>query len=193
MAGVDDDTGAHGVAAALDGARRGEPAAVAVLFHDLHPRLGRFLHAQEPRAADDLAAEVWEAVARGLAGFQGGEPELRAWVFSIARRRLADHRRRAGRRRTEPTDAAAFAERAGPAAPEGEALDKLSAEHAAALVVALLPEDQAEVVLLRILGDLSTEQVAAVMGRPVTWVRVNQHRAVRKLADRLGSRLGVTP
>jgi RNA polymerase sigma-70 factor (ECF subfamily) len=193
MAGVDDGTGARRFAGALDGARQGEPAAVAVLFHDLHPRLARFLHAQEPRAADDLHAEVWEAVARGLPAFQGGEPEFRAWVWSIARRRLADHRRRAGRRRTEPTDAAAFAERAGPASTERDALARLSAEEAAALVVALLPEDQAEVVLLRILGDLSTEEVADVMGRPVTWVRVNQHRAVRKLADRLGSRLGVTP
>lgn len=192
MVATADTPSADRFGAALDGARRGEPAAVAVLFHDLHPRLGRFLHAQEPRVADDLNAEVWEAVARGLAGFQGGEPEFRAWVWSIARRRLADHRRRAGRRRTEPADAASFADRAGPASTERDALAHLSAEEAAALVVALLPEDQAEVVLLRVLGDLSTEEVAGLMGRPVTWVRVNQHRALRRLADRLGSRSGVT-
>jgi RNA polymerase sigma-70 factor (ECF subfamily) len=180
-------------AALLAGARRGDPSAVATLFHDLHPRLGRFLYAREPRVADDLAAEVWEAVARGLAGFEGGERSFRAWVFSIARRRIAEHRRQGGRRRTDPVDGAAFEEMASASSPERDAIERLSSEQAAALVASLLPEDQAEVVLLRVLADLDTTEVAEIMGRTENWVRVTQHRALRKLADRLGSRLGVTP
>jgi DNA-directed RNA polymerase specialized sigma24 family protein len=56
-----------------------------------------------------------------------------------------------------------------------------------------LPPDHAEVVLLRVLGDLDAAHVAEVMGRSVSWVRVTQHRALRRLAERVGSRLDVTP
>lgn len=193
MAGAQPEPRVPDLRIAVDGARLGDPAAVAVLFREYHPRLSRFLRAQEPRAADDVSAEVWEAVARGLPAFKGGEADFRAWLWSIARRRLADHRRRAGRRRTDPVDAESFADLPATAVTERDALDRLSAEQATALVTALLPEEQAEVVLLRVLGDLTADEVAEIMGRNVTWVRVNQHRAMKKLADRLGTRLGVTP
>lgn len=170
-------------AAVLAAARDGDEQAAAVLFDDLHPRLVRFLRAQEPRAADDLAGEVWLAVASGLGGFEGDEDGFRAWVFSIARRRLADHRRRAARRRTDVAGAETFAERASADAPDREALDRLAAGEAAELVVKLLPPDQAEVVLLRVLGDLDARQVAEVMGRSPNWVRVTQHRALRRLSE----------
>jgi RNA polymerase sigma-70 factor, ECF subfamily len=60
------------------------------------------------------------------------------------------------------------------------------------LMFELLPRDQAEVVLLRVLGDLDADQVAEIMGRSANWVRVTQHRALRRLADRLGPKVGVT-
>src|SRR5439155_366621 len=82
-------------------ARLGADWAVAVIYRDLHPRLVRFFRSQESREADDLVGEVWLAVAQGLALFDGDEAGLRAWVFTIARRRLVDHRRRAAFRRTD--------------------------------------------------------------------------------------------
>ena len=57
--------------ALLVAARAGDEAALAVLFRALHPRLLRFLRAREPAAADDLAGEVWMAVATGLNRFEG--------------------------------------------------------------------------------------------------------------------------
>lgn len=167
----------------LAAARAGEEWAAAVLFGDLHPRLVRFLRSQEPRAADDLAGDVWLAVAAGLGSFEGDEQGFRAWVFTIARRRIVDHRRRSARRRTDVADAAAFDARPSADAPDREALDRISAGEAAELVVSLLPPDQAEVVLLRVLGDLDAAQVAEVMGRSANWVRVTQHRALRKLSE----------
>ena len=52
--------------------------------------------------AEDLAAETWLAVARGLPRFRGDEAAFRGWLFTIARNRLIEHRRRDARRRTEP-------------------------------------------------------------------------------------------
>jgi RNA polymerase sigma-70 factor (ECF subfamily) len=175
------------IAAAIDGDR----SAIEALFRDLQPRLLRFLRSQESRVADDLAAEVWLAVAKGISRFDGDWADFRAWVFAIARRRLADHRRTAVRRRTDIVEAAVFEGRYAADAPEQEALDRLSGQQAAALITSVLSGEQAEVLLLRVLAELDVEQVASIMQRSPNWVRVTQHRAVRTLAKRLGPKIVV--
>jgi RNA polymerase sigma-70 factor, ECF subfamily len=170
---------------------KGDPHVIEEVFGEVQPRLLRFLRSQEPRAADDIAAEVWLAVAGGIARFDGDRSDFRAWVFSIARRRLADHRRSAVRRRTDVVDAQTFEDRHAADAPDVEALDKMSGQQAAALITSVLNGDQAEVVLLRVLADLDVDQVAAIMQRTPNWVRVTQHRAVRTLARRLGPKIVV--
>jgi RNA polymerase sigma-70 factor (ECF subfamily) len=181
----------HDFAALLVAARAGDDTAVALLFRDLHPRLVRFLRAREPAAADDLAGEVWMAVAVGLSRFEGDAAGFRAWVFSIARRRIADHRRRGLRRDTFPVDNETFEQTPGVDDPEHQVVGQLSAQQAAQLVVATLPADQAEVILLRVLADLDVAEVAEVMGKTANWVRVTQHRALRRLANRLGPKMDV--
>ncbi|MGE0881262.1 MAG: RNA polymerase sigma factor [Acidimicrobiia bacterium] len=179
-------------ASVIAGARSGEEWAVTALFRDLQPRLLRYLRAQESRVADDLAAEVWLAVAQGIGGFSGDEKGFRAWVFTIARRRVIEHRRKGARRRTDVTPAATFSDMAAAAPlPDLQVIEALSGQEAAALIASLLNEDQAEVVLLRVLGDLDVDQVAEITGKTPNWVRVTQHRALRKLADRLGPRVDV--
>jgi RNA polymerase sigma-70 factor (ECF subfamily) len=175
--------------ALIDAARRGDEAAFAELFHALHPPVLRYLRAMEPRTADDLAGEVWMAVAQHLTRFEGDAMALRSWVFSIAHRRVADHRRRSIRRRTDVTEPSRLAELPGrhdegldPAERVGEALN---GQEAADRIVALLPPEQAEVVLLRVLAGLDVEEVAELMGRSSNWVRVTAHRGLRRLADRI--------
>jgi RNA polymerase sigma-70 factor (ECF subfamily) len=172
-------------------AQAGNDAAMEVLFLELHPRLTRFLHANEQRVADDLAGEVWMAVARGLREFEGDAAGFRAWVFSIARRRIADYRRRGVRRKTDPVETSHFEALAAGDDPESVAMDLMSGQKAADLVIANLPPDHAEVVLLRVLADLDVDQVAEVMGKSANWVRVTQHRALQRLAQRLGPRIDV--
>jgi RNA polymerase sigma-70 factor, ECF subfamily len=168
----------------LVAARAGEQWAAEVLFVDLQPRLLRFLRSAEPRVADDLAGEVWLAMAQGIARFEGDLTGFRAWVFTIARRRLADHRRTAVRRATDPVAGEWFAERGtAPADDPGELmLDGLSAQASIDLIASVLPPDQADVLLLRIIGDLDVARVAEVLDRTPNWVRVTQHRALRRLA-----------
>lgn len=179
--------------AQLAAARAGDEAGMAPLFRALHPRLIRFLRATEPLVADDLVGEVWMAVAEGLHRFEGDAAGFRAWVFSIARRRIAEHRRRGVRRNTQVVDPATLDWVESRDGVEAEVLEQLSGQRAAELVTAVLAPDQAEVILLRVLADLGVEEVAEVMGRSENWVRVNQHRALRRLARRLGSRLDVIP
>ena len=74
---------------------------------------------------------------------------------------------------------------------EDEALASLGAAWAIRLITASLTHDQAEVVLLRVIGDLDVEQVASIMGKRPGTVRVLQHRGLRRLAETL-RREGVT-
>lgn len=172
--------------------RSGDQRALETLFNDLHPRLLRFLRAGEPRFADDVAGEVWLAVARGLGTFVGDLDDFRSWVFSIARRRLADHRRTATRRATSPVDRDYFTDLEAVEATDEVVLDRLSAQEAVDLIARHLPADQAELLTLRIVAELDVAHVAVVMDRSPNWVRVTQHRALRRLASALAEPLPTT-
>jgi RNA polymerase sigma-70 factor (ECF subfamily) len=172
-------------AARISAAREGASWAVAALYREIHPRLVRYLRSREPEVADDVAAQVWLEVAGGLDKFEGTEDGFRAWVFTIARRRLIDARRRAGRRPTDPLVDQDFVATSPDGDPEGSALAALDAQAAVDRIVAALTPDQAEVVLLRVLGGLPVGEVAAVLGKQPSAVRVLQHRALRRLAQHL--------
>jgi RNA polymerase sigma-70 factor (ECF subfamily) len=172
----------------LSAARSGEQWAAEVLFVDLQPRLLRFLRSTEPRAADDLAGEVWLGMAQGLSSFAGDLAGFRAWVFTIARRRLADHRRTAVRRATDPVDPHEFFRAHVESThidTDTVVLDQISAQGALDLIASSLAPDQAEVLLLRVIGELDVAHVAEVLDRTPNWVRVTQHRALRRLAEKL--------
>jgi RNA polymerase sigma-70 factor (ECF subfamily) len=165
----------------LRAAQAGAPWAVERIYRDLHPSVLGFLRQRAPQDAEDLAADVFLAVAEGLASFRGSEARFRSWVFTIAYRRLADLHRRAGRRRTEPVPPETVAQQA--IAGDGEADGMRAVGTRSALSrIAALPPAQAEVVLLRIVADLSVEDVAAIVGRKPGAVRALQHRALQRLA-----------
>ena len=165
----------------LAGAKAGDVDAIASLYRGLLPRLLRYLRAVEPTEAEDLASETWIDVAAGIVRFQGDEPALRAWAFTIARRRVVDLQRARARRRTYPAPLEDL-ESGGPAGDaEGEAMANLATEEALARLRVLSP-DQREVVLLRILGGLGVREVAAIVDRRPGAVRALQHRALQRLA-----------
>jgi RNA polymerase sigma-70 factor (ECF subfamily) len=168
----------------LAAARAGEEWAVASLFHAIQPGLLRYLRARDPREADDIAAQVWLEVARALPRFSGAEHELRALVFTIGRRR-ASNARRSRARRAEPVNDERLRALAAADDPAAAAVANAGSREAIALVVRLLRPDQADVVLLRVVADLSVAEVAAILGKSTATVRVIQHRALRRLADRL--------
>jgi RNA polymerase sigma-70 factor, ECF subfamily len=171
--------------ALLVSAVQGEQQALADIFRAYQPRLLRYLRAQEPDMADDLAAEVWLAVARGLGRFRGDEAGFRGWLFTIARHRLIEHRRRAARRRTEPLPDDRLdgpVERGFGGDPAWLVIEQLGVQDTVEMLVAGLPADQAEAVLLRVLGGFDVAEVARIMGRSPGSVRVMCHRALKRLA-----------
>lgn len=173
----------------LAAAREGDESAYAVIWRDANPVLLRYLRVLAPGTSEDVAAESWLTVVRGLHRFRGDETEFRAWLLTTARRRAVD----AGRhRQRHPT--VALGPGAGDAtAPDAAdlALEALDTQRALALV-ATLPQQQAEVVLLRVVAGLDVGQVAELLGCSKGAVRVAAHRGLRTLAEVLAAR-GVTP
>jgi RNA polymerase sigma-70 factor, ECF subfamily len=172
--------------AVLAAAAGGDDAAFGVLWRDLQPGLLRYLDALAPGAGEDLASEAWLRVIGNLDRFAGNERAFRAWVFTVARHRAVDRWRRGIRRRDELVPPEALIDLAAPDDPAGAAVDALSSRDAVALI-ATLPRDQAEVVLLRVVAGLEVADVAAITGKRPGNVRVLAHRALRRLAERLGA------
>jgi RNA polymerase sigma-70 factor, ECF subfamily len=175
----------------LDAARDGAEWGVAALYRDLSGPVIRYLKVQAPNDAEDLASETWIDVARGLGRFSGDEDGFRRFVFAIAHRRLVDHVRKSRRRRTDPLPADVIEPQLPTGNVEAEVMDGFSHQEALALV-ARLPRQQAEVVLLRVLGGFTAEEVGRLIGKRAGAVRVLQHRALGRLATEL-RREGVTP
>jgi RNA polymerase sigma-70 factor (ECF subfamily) len=166
----------------LVAARVGHGWALSELFHDLHPRVFRYLRALEPSEAEDLASDTWLDLVGTLATFHGDERGLRALAFTIARRRLIDLQRQRARHPSARVELGDVVEEGWVGDVEQEAMTALSTE-AALRRVASLPPDQSEIVLLRVLGGLPVDDVARIVGKRPGTVRVIQHRALRKLAE----------
>jgi len=168
----------------LAGAKRGDEWAITALYRELHPSLLRYLRAQAPKDGEDIASQVWVDVASALVRFAGDESAFRRWLFTIARRRLIDYRRRETRRRTADLPAASLASES--LDPERQALAASETEVALRRLASLAP-DQADVVFLRILAGLDVEDVAAILGKTPGAVRVLQHRALKRLREQLAT------
>jgi RNA polymerase sigma-70 factor (ECF subfamily) len=180
----------EGFAAVLTAAQQGSEAAFSRLWRDGNPPLLRYLRVIAPDAAEDVAADTWVQVVRGLATFRGDEQAWRAWLFTTARRRAVDEGRRRSRRPVAPLDRLP---------PSGVPVARDAAEVAighlgtrpALALVAGLPALQAEVIVLRVVAGLDTGTVARLTGRSPAAVRVAAHRGLRRLAQILAE-TGVT-
>ena len=170
----------------LAAAAAGDEEAFGRIWRDLQPRLLRYFLVGAPTAAEDLASETWLEVVRGLERFRGNEPAFRAWVFTIARHELLDWRRRMARRVAEDQPESGLAHLPAPDDPAAAALEGIATREALA-VVAGLPPDQAEAVVLRVVAGLDVERVAGIMGKRPGTVRVLTHRGLRRLAEWLGN------
>jgi RNA polymerase sigma-70 factor (ECF subfamily) len=165
----------------LDLARRGDESGFVVLWRALHPPLLRYLAVRGDDAPEDVAAETWLQVVRDLRRFEGDVDGFRAWLFTVARHRAVDQGRARTARPVVPV-----------AEPQGDRTASVpSAEHhavereatAAALrLVASLPPDQAEMVMLRVVAGLDVAAVAEIVGKKPGAVRVAVHRALKSLS-----------
>jgi RNA polymerase sigma-70 factor, ECF subfamily len=173
----------------LASAQGGDETAFACLYRDNQPALLRYLHVITPDA-EDVAGDTWLQVVKGLPRFRGGEEAFRAWLFTIARHRAVDAGRSRARRPDVPLAEPEAAEQL--AAPDAAelALEAISTRSVLNLIKTL-PNDHAEIVMLRVVAGLEAADVARIVGKTPGNVRVTAHRALRRLAD-LVERAGVT-
>jgi RNA polymerase sigma-70 factor (ECF subfamily) len=169
-------------------AQHGDEVAFETLYVTVQPGLLRYLRALVGDDAEDVASEAWLQIARDLPGIRdtGG---FRGWAATIARHRALDHLRHHRRRPTIATPVDELAELpAGQPDPGDLAVEAMTTDRAVALI-ATLPRDQAEAILLRVVMGLDAESAGRVLGKRAGAVRVAAHRGLRRLA----ARLGVTP
>ncbi len=168
----------------LVAAQGGDELAFAHLWRAVNPRLVRYLRTLTPGTAADVASETWIQVIRNLSKFAGDELAFRGWIFTIARNKVTDGQRR-DRRRPRTTGADPLDTFAAPDDTALLAMDNLSTDSALALI-AVLPRDQAEVILLRVVAGLDVASVARILGKTPGAVRVNGHRGLRRLQQLVG-------
>ncbi|MGV8910513.1 MAG: RNA polymerase sigma factor [Propionicimonas sp.] len=167
----------------LSAAGEGADWAWAELYRDLSPALLRYFASQGAAEPEECLGECFVHMVRRLSAFVGDEADFRSWAFTIARSRLVDSWRIAGRRPVRPTGNVS------------ETLD-LVQQHPAAdralvqreavrEVLDLLTPDQRSVLLLRVLDQFSVAETAAIIGKSEGAVKVLQHRALKTLRRRL--------
>ena len=162
----------------LPAARAGGGWALTRLWEAYSPAVRRYAATRGSQEPDDLTSEVFLGVLTGLAGFTGDEPAFRTWLFTVTHRRCLDELRKRTRRRTEPS--AEVDDGRLEASAEDRAVENDEAARALALLGTLSP-DQREVLYLRIVADLSVEQVAEAVGKRPGAVKALQRRGLDSL------------
>jgi RNA polymerase sigma-70 factor (ECF subfamily) len=169
--------------ALVDAARAGGGWAFERLWRELAPSVAGYLRGRGVPEADDVTSEVFLAAFQRIGSFEGDGSRFRSWLFTIAHHRGVDALRRASRapdvQPYHPDDDPRRADSA-----EAQAQPSLEEADIRALLTTLSP-DQADVMLLRVLGGLTVAEVAALTGRTEGAVKQLQRRAVAQLERRI--------
>jgi RNA polymerase sigma-70 factor (ECF subfamily) len=168
----------------VDRAKAGDEEAFRTIYRAVQPGLLRYLRVLVGDDAEDVASETWGQISRDLQSFTGDGNGFRGWAATIGRHRALDHVRWIRRRPIAGAGIEALTDEPGPDDTERLALDGVSTDRAIALI-ATLPPDQAEAVLLRVVVGLDAESAAAVLGKRAGAVRTAAHRGLRRLAELL--------
>ena len=167
----DDDDGpdAELVARVVDGDR--------AAFATLHQRYCRMVHAillarVQPQHADDLVQDVFLTALHKLPGLRDGNT-FGGWLAEIARNRATDHHRNA--RKVIPLPDGLTAQRR----PSAEVAQVLAA-------IADLPDTYRETLIMRLVEGMTGPEIATQTGMTPGSVRVNLHRGMAQLRERLG-------
>jgi RNA polymerase sigma-70 factor, ECF subfamily len=176
---------------ALRCAQDGDEGGFRIVYRELQPKLVRYLAVLVGEDADDVASEAWLQIARDLATFRGDWDAFRGWAVTVARHRAMDHLRTMRRRPSIPLPVDQLTELADSQDTAIQAVDGVSTQAALALI-ATLPQDQAEAVLLRAVIGLDAKAAGQVLDKRAGAVRTAAHRGLRQLAQQV-SRDGWPP
>ena len=159
-------------------------------FEPLYSRhrapLYRFLLRQlrEPALADELFQDVWQRVIAARASWRP-DALFTTWLYRIAHNRLNDHWRAAKHRPPPPTDADERTARMPDPHPPERILSDFEQRRRLQLAMDELPEEQREVLVLRLERELSLEEIAEITGVGRETVKSRLRYAMDKLRARL--------
>ncbi len=173
---------------ALDRARAGEAQGFEELFRATGAAVAGYLRARGVSDPEGVANDVFVRAFRTLHTFEGDGGRFRSWLFSIAHNAGIDDARRRRRRVVEVALAAAGDPVGGDV--EDDVVARLAHERVETLLALVSPE-QRDVLLLRVVGDLSVEETAAVLGKGYEAVKALQRRGLASLRRALSSEEGV--
>jgi RNA polymerase sigma-70 factor (ECF subfamily) len=142
--------------------------------------------------AEDATERTFLSAFSGLAAFEErARPEdgpeastFKIWLFRIAHNVVAERRRRQRRRPEAPLDLASATP--DPTDVEGTVVQR-EATAAALRAVDGLGGDRRRAVVLRFVHEMTTAEIAAILGRSEGAVRVLIHRGLRHVAGELGA------
>jgi len=160
-------------------AREGQAWALTEIWQRHAPAVNGYLRGRGAAEPDDMTSDVFLAVFERLGGFHGDDDDLRSFVFTVAHHKMVDDLRRRSRR----GESAAYDPDADPraeASAETQAMNAIGDQRVDELLQTLSP-DQREVLLMRVVADLTLEQTAAALGKRVGAVKALQHRALASL------------
>jgi RNA polymerase sigma factor (sigma-70 family) len=177
--------------AMLASAQTGAAWACTRIWVEYAPAVAAFLKARGSREPEDLTSEVFLAVFDQLPRFDGGESAFRSFVFSIAYRRMVDELRKRARRGDHSEWSADIDPRSSASA-EDVALERMGKASTLSLLDGL-PEDQCNVMVLRIVADLTIEQIAAIVGKRPGAVKALQRRALDALRKKVSPGRTLSP
>ncbi|MFB6829792.1 RNA polymerase sigma factor [Streptomyces hydrogenans] len=172
--------------AAVLAAQDGDEDAFRTVYRAVHPRLLGYMRTLVGEAdAEDVTSESWLQIARDLDRFSGDADRFRGWAARIARNRALDHIRMRGRRPAAGGDETELTDKPADSDTAGEAMEALATGDTLRLI-ARLPQDQAEAVVLRVVVGLDAKSAAEALGKRPGAVRTAAHRGLKKLAELLG-------
>lgn len=166
-------------------AQNGSAPACQWLYESVAGRVCGYARLHGSGEPEDVTSEVFLRVFDHLVEFAGDESGFRSWVFTIAHRLVIDEHRRAGRRPKPVELSAPLTESVPGGNAEVDALHAIEADRVADVLADLVP-DQCEVLTLRVVGDLTVDQVAEVLGKSRGAVKSLQRRGIAALRRRLG-------
>ncbi|WP_329382687.1 RNA polymerase sigma factor [Streptomyces sp. NBC_01716] len=173
--------------AAVLAAQDGDETAFRTVYRAVHPRLLAYIRTLVGELdAEDVASEAWLQIARDLERFSGDADRFRGWTARIARNRALDHIRMRGRRPAAGSDETELTGKPADSDTADEAMEALSTGTTMALI-AQLPQDQAEAVVLRVVVGLDAKSAARTLGKRPGAVRTAAHRGLKRLAELLGA------
>ncbi len=156
----------------VEEAVRGSDTAFTILWRHHQPRMVRYL-ATFTNEPEDLCSEAWIKIAHSIKTFHGDASAFKGWIYTIARNCAID----LARKKSRAGIAVELSEEdwVGENSSVVEIMD----------VIRRLPQEYAEIILLRIVADLDVNDVAEITGKTPSNVRVMTHRGLKQLNEML--------